>query len=194
MGDYCHFFSSHKTTKSVIFNKCFNNYGFLIILWYIFLQIFLKPFLSGSIFSSYQSLCLVWLCNPMDCSTPGFPVHHQLPELTQTHVHWVSDAIQPSHPLSSPSLPAFNISQHQGLLFTSGGQSIGVSASTSVLPVSIQDWFPLGWTGWISVHSKGLSRVFFTPQFKSINSLVLSLLYSPTLTSIYDYWKNHSFN
>ena len=194
MVDYCHFFSSHKTTKSVIVNKCFNNYGFLIILWYIFLQIFLKPFLYGSIFSSYQSHCLVWLCDPMDCSTPGFPVHHQLPELTQTHVHWVSDAIQPSHPLSSPSIPTFNISQHQGLFFTSSGQSIGISASTSVIPVSIQDWFPLGWTGWISVHSKGLSRVFSTPQFKSINSLVLSLLYSPTLTSIYDYWKNHSFN
>ena len=56
------------------------------------------------------------LCNPMDCSTPGLPVHHQLPELTQNHVHWVSDTIQPSHPLSSPSLPAFNLSQHQGLM------------------------------------------------------------------------------
>ena len=55
------------------------------------------------------------LCNPMDCSTPGFPVHHQLPELAQTLVHWVSDAVQPSHPLSSPSPPAFNLSQHQGL-------------------------------------------------------------------------------
>ena len=55
------------------------------------------------------------LCHPMDCSTPGFPVHHQLPELAQTHVHWVGDAIQPSHPLSSPSDPVFNLSQHQGL-------------------------------------------------------------------------------
>ena len=74
----------------------------------------------------------------MNCSTLGLPVHHQLPEPTQTHVHWVSDAIQPSHPLSFPSPPALNLSQHQGLqmsqLFTSGGQSIGVSASTSVLP------------------------------------------------------------
>ena len=101
----------------------------------------------------------------MDCSTPGLPVHHQLPQFTQTHVHWVSDAIQPSHPLSSPSPPTFNLSQHQGLfqmsqLFASGGQSIGVSASTSVLPVNIQDWFPLGWTGWISLQSRGLSRVF----------------------------------
>ena len=65
-------------------------------------------------FSSVAQLYLT-LCDPMDCSTPGFPVHHQLPELTQTHVHQVSDAIQPSHPLSSPSPPAFNLSQHQGL-------------------------------------------------------------------------------
>ena len=65
-------------------------------------------------FSSVPQSCLT-LCNPMDCSTPGFPVHPQLPELTQTHVHRVSDAIQPSHPLSSPSPPAFNLSQHQGL-------------------------------------------------------------------------------
>ena len=66
-------------------------------------------------FSSVQSLSCVWLCDPMSCSTPGLPVHHQLPEITQTHVHWVSDVIQPSHPLSSPSPPAFNLSQHQGL-------------------------------------------------------------------------------
>ena len=90
---------------------------------------------------------------------PGLPVHHQLPEFTQTQVHWVCDAIEPSHPLSSPSPPAFNLSQHQGLfksqLFTSGGQSIGDSASTSVLPMNTQDWFPLGWTGRNSLQSKG---------------------------------------
>ena len=88
----------------------------------------------------------------------------KLPEFTQTHVHLVSDSIQPSHPLLSPS-PAFNHSQHQGFFpmsqfFTSGGQSIGVSASASVLPMNIQYWFPLGWTGWISLQSKGFSRVF----------------------------------
>ena len=97
----------------------------------------------------------------MDCRTPGFLVHHQLAEFTQTHVHWVSDAIQISHPLLSLSPPTFNPSQHQGLFkwvsfFTSGGQSIGVSASASVLPMNIQDWFPLGWTGWISLQYKGL--------------------------------------
>ena len=103
------------------------------------------------------------LCDPMNCSTPGLPVHHQLPEFTQTHIHRVGDAIQPSHPLSSPSPPAPYPSWHQGLfqwqLFTWGSQSIGVSASASVLPMNTQDW-SFGWTGWISLHSKGLSRVF----------------------------------
>ena len=92
--------------------------------------------------SSVQSLSRVQLCNPMDCSMPGFPVHHQLPELAQTHVHQVSDAIQLSHPLSSPSPPAFSLSQHQGLFsvsqfFASGSQSI--RASASFLPMNIQD-------------------------------------------------------
>ena len=101
--------------------------------------------------------------NPVDYAMPGFPVHHQLPQFTQTDVHWVGDAIQPSHSLSSP---AFNLSQHQGLfkmsqLFASGGQSIGISASVSVLPMNTQDWSPLGWTGWISLQSKGCSRLFF---------------------------------
>ena len=103
------------------------------------------------------------LCDPMDCRIPRLPVHHQLLEVTQTHVYWVGDAIQPSHPLSTPSPPALNLSQHQGLfksqLFTSGGQSIGVSASTSVLPVNTQDWSPLGWTGWISLESKSLETI-----------------------------------
>ena len=118
-------------------------------------------------FRSVVQSCLT-LYDPMDCSTPGLPVHHQCPELTQTHVHRIGDAIQPSDPLSPPSSPAFNLSQHQGLFkwvssFASGGQSIGVSALASVLPMNIQDWFPLGWTGWISLQSKGLSRVFYHP-------------------------------
>ena len=167
----------------------------------------------------------------MNHSTPGLPVHHQLPKFTQTHVHQVSDVIQLSHPLSSPSPPALNLSQHQfsfqfqfsrsvrsdslwphelqhcrppcrsptprvyshscalsrwyhptisssvipfswfqsfpasgsfqmSQLFASGGQSTGVSVSTSVLPMNTQDSSPLGWTGWISLQSKGLSRVF----------------------------------
>ena len=103
------------------------------------------------------------LCYPMTPSTPGLHVHHQLPEFTQTHVHRVSDAIQPSHPLSSPSPPDPNPSQHESFpvsqLFTWGGQSIGVAALASVLPMNTQDWSPLGWTGWIFLQSKGLSRV-----------------------------------
>ena len=74
--------------------------------------------------------------------------------------------------------------------FASDGQSIGVSALELVLPKDIQDWFPLGWSGWISMQSKGLSRVFPTPQFRSVNSSVLSFLYSPNLTSIHDYWES----
>ena len=115
-------------------------------------------------FSSVAQLCLT-LCDPMDRRTPGLPVYHQLPEFTHTHVHWVGDAIQPPHPLSWPSPPVLNLSQHQGFfqmhqLFASGGQSVGVSASASALPINTQDWSPLGWTGWISLQSKGLSRVF----------------------------------
>ena len=91
---------------------------------------------------------------------------------------------------SFPASGSFPVSQ----FFTSGGQSIGVPASASVLPMNIQDWFPLRCTGWISLQSKGLSRVFSTPQFKSINSSALSFLYGPTLTPIHDYWKNHDFD
>ena len=115
-------------------------------------------------FSSVALSCPT-LCDPMNCSMPGLPVHHQLPEFTQTHVHRVSDAIQPSHPLSSPSPPvpspppvsgSFPMSQ----LFAWGGQSTGVSASALFLPKKSQGWSPLEWIGWISLQSKGLSRVF----------------------------------
>ena len=155
--------------------------------------------MHGDWISSVQSLISCpTLCNPMDCSTPGFPVHHELPELAQTHIHPVSDANQPSHPLSSPSPPVFNLSQHWGLFkwvsSASGGQSIGISASISVLPVNTQDWSPLGWTGWRSCSLGDSQESSPTPQFKSINSSALSLLYSPTLTSIHDYWKNQSLD
>ena len=113
-------------------------------------------------FSSVAQSCPT-LCDPMDCSMPGLPVHHQFPEFTQTHVHWGGDAIQPPHPLS-PSYYAFSHFQHQFFpviqLFTSGDQSIGASASASILPMNIQGWFPLGLTDLISLLSKGLSRVF----------------------------------
>ena len=108
------------------------------------------------------SLSRFQLFNSMVCSTPGFPVLHHLWELAQTNVHWDSDAIEPSHPLSFPSPPPFPASGYFLLscLFTSGGQSIGASSSASVPPMNIQDWFPLGLTGLISLQSKGLSRVF----------------------------------
>ena len=114
-------------------------------------------------FSSVTQWCST-ICEPVDCSMPGLPVHCQLLGVTQTHVRWVGDAIQPSHPIipfpsclqSFPASGSFLVSQ----FFESGGQSLGVLASASVLPMNIQDWFPLRWTGWISLQSKGLSRVF----------------------------------
>ena len=141
------------------------------------------PLVSGLQFSSFAQLCLT-LCDPMDCSMPGLHVYHQLLESTQTHVHRVSDAIQPSHPLSSPSPPDFNLSQHQVFddesVLHINGQTIGVSASASVLPVNIQDWFPLGCTGWASLQ--GLSTVFSntTVQKHQFFSAQLSL-YSNSL-------------
>ena len=115
-------------------------------------------------FSSVQSLSHVWLCNPVACSTLGFLIHHQLLKLVQTHVHWVDGVIQNISssvvPFSSclksfPATGSFPMSQ----FFASGDQSIGASASASVLPKNIQDWFPLGLIGLISLQSKGLSRV-----------------------------------
>ena len=157
------------------------------------------PGISSVHFSSVNQSCPT-LCNPMDYSTPRLPVHHQFPELAQTHVHQVRDAIQPIPysviPFSSclqsfPALGSFPTNQ----FFTSGGQSIGSPALASVLLMNIQGWFSLGLTGLISLRSKGHWRFFFiTPLFKSINSSVLSILYGPALTSIHDYWKNHSFD
>ena len=140
------------------------------------------------VFSLVQFIrSVVPLCDPMNRSTPGLPVHHQLPKFTQTHLHRVDDAIQPSHPLSFPSLPAINLSQHQGLFkwvssLQSGGQSIGVSASTSVLPMNTHDWSPLGCTDWISLQSKGLSRVLSstTVQKHLIDAFQLSHPYMTT--------------
>ena len=148
-------------------------------------------------FSSAAQSCLT-LCDPMNCNTPGLPVHHQLPESTQTRVHWVSDAIQASHPLSSPSPPAFNLSQHQGLFkWVSSLHQVakvtGVSASTAILPMNTQDWSPLGLVG-SPCSPRDSQESSPTPQFKSISSLVLSFLHSPTLTSIHDHWKTHSLD
>ena len=110
------------------------------------------------------------------------------------------ESVKPSSHLilSSPSPPAPNPSQHQSFpmsqLFAWGGQSPGVSALASFLPMNTQDWSPSEWTGWISLQSKGLSRVFSSTTGKSINSSALSFLHIPTLTSIHDHWKNHSLD
>ena len=129
-------------------------------------------------FISVAQSCLT-LCDLVNCSMPGFPVHHQLLEFIQTHVHWVGDAVQPSYPLSSPSPPAFNLSQHQGLLkWVSSLHQVAKVLEfklqhQSFQWMNIQDWFPLGWTGWISLWSKG----------KATNSSILAWrihrLYSP---------------
>ena len=132
-------------------------------------------------------------------SQPGLPVHHQLPEFTQTHVHQVSDAIHLFHPLSSPSPPAPNPSQHQSLfqmsqLFAWGGQSTRVSALASVLPKKSQGFLLQNGLVGSPCSPRDSQESSPTTQFKSINSLALSLLHSPTLTSIHDHWKNHSLD
>ena len=161
-------------------------------------KIYFNIHLESIQFSSITQSCPT-LCDPIDCSTPVFHVHHQLPELTQTHVHWVSDSIQPSHPLSSPSPPTFNLSQHQGLFkWVSSSHQVAksteVSASASVLLMNIQDWFPLGWIGCISLQSKGFSKVFSnsTVQKHQFSGAQLSLW--SNLASIHDHWENHGFD
>ena len=149
-------------------------------------------------FSSVAQSCPT-LCDPMKRSTPGLPVHHQLPELTKTHVDRVGDAIQPSHPLSPPSPPALNLSQHQGLFqWVSSSHQVAKLLEFQLQHQSYQ------WTPKTYLFQDGLigspcsprdsQESSPTPQFKSINSSVLSFLHSPTLTSIHDYWKNHSLD
>ena len=145
-------------------------------------------------FSSVAQSCPT-LCDPMNHSTPGLPVHHQIPEFTQTQrpsSRWCHPAISSLVvPFSSCSLPAsesFPMSQ----LFAWGGQSIGGSASASVLPMNTQDWSPLEWTGWISLKSKGLPRVFSNTTVQKHQ--FITQVYSPTLTFIHDHWKNQSID
>ena len=159
--------------------------------------------LSSCLFNFYaesvSQSSRVWLFGPYrvqhsrpSCPSPTpRPCSNSWPSSRWCHAT-ISSSVVPfsSCPQSLPASKSFPVSQ----FFSSGGRSIGVSVSASVLPMNIQDWLPLGWTGWISLQSKGLSRVFSTPQFKSINSLRLSFLYNPTLTFIQDYGKNHSFD
>ena len=149
-------------------------------------------------FSSVTQSCQT-LCDPTDSSTPGLSVHHQLPEFTQTHAHWVGDAIQPSHPRLSPSPPAPNPSQHQGpFQWISSSHKVAKVLEFQLQHPSFQ------WTLRTYLLQDRLVGSLCsprdsqesspTPQFKSINSLALSFLHSSTLTSIHDHWKNHSLD
>ena len=141
-----------------------------------------------------QSLGHVQLCDPINCSMSGSPVLHYLPEFSQIHVYWVSDDLTISSSASPfsyclqvfPASGSFPVS----LLFASGGQSIG--ASTSVLPMSIQGWFPLGLTGLISLQSNGLSRVLSSTTIQKHQFFGTQPSFGPALTSVHDFWKNHS--
>ena len=148
-------------------------------------------------FSSVAQSCR--LCNPMKRSTPGLPVYHQLPESMQTHVHWVGDAIQPSHPLWSSSPPTPNLSQYQGFFkWVSSLHQVAKVLEFQLQHQSFQrtprtDLLYDGLVG-SPCSPRDSQESSPTPQFKCINSSVLSFLYSPTLTSIHDHWKNHSLD
>ena len=145
-------------------------------------------------FSSVQSLSHVQLCDPMNCSTPGLPVHYQLPEFTQTHVHWVDDAIQPSHPLSSPSPPTFNLSQHQGHF-------------QWVLPIRWPKYWSFRfntsrsseYSGLVSFRMDWLDLLAVQGAFKSLlqhHSSKTSILQHSAffMVKLSHSWKNHSFD
>ena len=152
--------------------------GFMICSIQLIKKRYLYSFFCSSSPFTFMSFCYCWccsvaqlcptLCNPMDCSTPGLPVPHHLPEFVQVHVHCISDAVQPSHPLTPSSPSALDLSQHWELFqwvicahqMTSIDQNTRASALASVFPVNIQGWSPLRLTGLISLLSKGLSGVF----------------------------------
>ena len=154
--------------------------------------------LSTFQFSSVTKSCPT-LCDPMNCSTPGLPVHHQLPEFTQTHIHHFGDAIQPSHPLLSPSPPAPNPSQHQSLFqWVSSSHELAKVLEFQLQHQSFQrtprtDLLQNGLVG-SPCSPRDSQESSPTPQFKNINSSAFSFLHSPTLTSIHDHWKNHSLD
>ena len=161
-------------------------------------QIMLHSHFSSVQFSSVTQSCLT-LCDPMNRSTPGFPVHHQLLEFTQTHVHRLGDAIQPSHPLSSPSPPAPNLSQHQSLFqWVNSSHEVAKVLEFQLQHHSFQgnpraDLLQNGLVG-SPCSLRDSQESSPTPQFKSISSSALSLLHSPTLTSTHDHRKNHSLD
>ena len=140
--------------------------------------------------------------DPMDWSKPGFPIHQKLPKLAQTHIHpwwtWFGDAIQPPQPLPSPSPPAFNLSQHQALFQWVKWHQMGKVLELQLQHQSFQRIFRTDflydWLVGSPCNPRDSQESSLTPQFKSINSLVLSFLCSPTVISIHDYWKNHNFD
>ena len=148
-------------------------------------------------FSSVTQSCPA-LCDPMDCSIPGFPVHHELLELAQTHVHWIGDAVQPSHPLSSPPPSIFKLSQQQSLFqWVSPSHQVAKVLEFQPQHQSFQWIFRTDFLDRLvgsPCSPRDSQESSPTPQFKSINSSVLSFLYSPTLTSIHNYWENRSFD
>ena len=151
-----------------------------------------------SLFSSVAQSCPT-LCDPMNRSTPGLPVHHQLPEFTQTHVYRVSDAIQPSHPQSSPSPPAPSPSQHQSLSqWVNSSHEVAKVLEFQLRHHSFQrnpraELLQNGLVG-SPCSPRDSQESSPTPQFKRINSLALSLLHRPTLASIHNQWKNYSLD
>ena len=145
---------------------------------------------------SVAKSCLT-LHNHVDCSMPSLPVPHHLPEFAQVHIHCVGDIIHISSSVilfsCLQSFPA-SVSFLKSQLFASGGQSIAASGSASVLPKSIQSWFPLRLTGLISLPARDSQESSPTPHLKSGNSLRFCLLYCLALTSVNDFWKNHSLD
>ena len=190
--------SSMQSAKTRLGGDCGSDHELLIAKFRLKLKKVRKTTTPFSSVQSVTQLCPT-CCNPMNCSRPGLPVHYQLPEFPQTHVHRVGDAIQPSHPLWSPSPPAPNPSQHQGLFqWVNSSHEVAKGLEFQVQHQPFQ-WTPrtdllddrLVGSPWSPRDSQESSPI---PKFKSINSSVLSFLQGPTLTSIHDHWKNHNLD
>ena len=173
-----------------------------IYLWLLISSIEATSFLENVSNLTFCFCCSVvklcpTLCDPMNCNTPGFPVLHYLPEFAQTHVHWVSDALQSSRPLPPVCPLAFNLSQDQGLFqWVSSLHQVAkvLQLQFQHLSNEYSGLISFRMDSWSSCSSKNSEESSPAPQFESISSSALGLLYGPTLTSIHDYWKNHSFD
>ena len=188
---------------NIICLHLYNLHMFILFIWFHLYEILrvlkFRNENDGCQFSSVSQSCPT-LCDPMNHSMPGLPVHHhQLAEFTQIHVHWVSDAIQPSHPLTSPSPLAPNPSHHQSLFqWVNSSREVAKVLELQLQHHSFQrnpraDLLQNGLVG-SPCRPRDFQESSPTPQFKSINSSVLNFLHSPPLTSIHDHWKNHSLD